>query len=84
VLQDQTWLLLLAEFGLTQSIPKTKLLVVRVNLTANDIAPLELGGGSVEMVKELGPLIEACGGEVNCRITQATITQATKFFWSPL
>ena len=35
-----------AEFGLTLSIPKTKLLVAGVNLTAEDVASLELGGGS--------------------------------------
>ena len=42
-----------------------------MNLTAEDIASLELGGGSVEVVKEfkyLGSLVEAHGrmtGEVN-------------------
>ena len=67
-----------AEFGLTLSIPKMKLLVAG---TANDIAPLELGGGSVEMVKEfkyLGSLIKACGG-VSGKVYHR-ITQASKFF----
>ena len=66
------------EFGLTLSIPKTKLLVAGANLTTDDVAPLELGGGSVEVVKEfkyLGSLIEAHGGmtgEANRRIAQAS------------
>ena len=66
---------------MTLIIPKTKLLVAGANFTANDVAPLELSGGSVEVVKEfkyLGSLIEACGGvsgEVNRRIAQAS-----KFF----
>jgi len=66
------------EFDLTLSIPKTKLLVAGANFTANVVAPLELGGGSVEVAKEFKyfrSLIEACGGvlgEVNCRITQAS------------
>jgi len=64
-----------AEFGLTLSIPKTK----RANLTIiDDAAPLELGGRSIEVVKEfkyLRSLIEVHGGmtgEVNCRIAQAS------------
>ena len=40
-----------AEFGLTLSIPKTKLLVAGVNLTVENVASLE-SGGSVEVVKE--------------------------------
>jgi len=55
----------IAEFGLTISILKTKLLVAGANLTIDDVAPLEVGGGSVEVVKEfkyLGSLIKACGG----------------------
>ena len=54
-----------AGFGLTLSIPKTKLLVAGVNLTVEDVASLELDGGSVEVVKEfkyLGSLVEAHGG----------------------
>ena len=35
------------EFGLTLSIPDTKLLVAGVNLTAEDVSSLEVGGGSV-------------------------------------
>jgi len=67
-----------AEFGLTLSIPKTKLLVAGANLTIDDVAPLELGGGSVEVVKEckyLGSLIEVRGEmtvEVNRRIARAS------------
>ena len=66
------------EFGLTLSILKTKLLVAGVHLTTRDLASLELGGGSVEVVKEfkyLGSLIEANGGmtgEVTRRIVQAS------------
>ena len=66
------------EFGLTLSILKTKLLVAGVHLTTGDLASLELGGGSVEVVKEfkyLGSLIEAHGrmtGEVTCQIAQAS------------
>ena len=67
-----------AEFGQTFSILKTKLLVAGVHLTTGDLASLELGGGSVEVVKEfkyLGSLIEAHGrmtGEVIRRIAQAS------------
>jgi len=70
-----------AEFGLILSIPKMNLLVAGAYLTANNVAPLELGGGSVKVVKELKyleSLIEACGwvsGEINHRIIQAS-----KFF----
>ena len=67
-----------AEFGLTLSILETKLLVAGVHLTTGDLASLELGGGSVEVVKEfkyLGSLIEAHGrmtGEVTHQIAQAS------------
>ena len=67
-----------AEFGLTLSILKTKLLVSGVHLTTGDLTSLELGGGSVEVVKEfkyLGSHIEAHGGmtgEVTRRIAQAS------------
>ena len=63
---------------MTLSIPKTKLLVAGVNLTVEDVASLELDGGSVEIVKEfkyLGSLVEAYGGvtrEVNRQIAQAS------------
>ena len=53
------------EFGLTLSILKTKLFVAGADLTIDDVSPLELGGGSVETVKEfkyLGSLIEARSG----------------------
>ena len=65
------------KYGLTLSIPKTKLLVAGLGLTNDDLAPLELNGGVVEMVehfKYLGSLVEASGGvvgEVGCRIAQA-------------
>ena len=68
----------MAEFGLALSILKTKLLVAGVHLTTGDLASLELGGGSVEVVKEfkyLGSLIESHGGmtgEVTRRIAQAS------------
>ena len=61
-----------AEFGLTLIVLKTKLLVAGVHLMTGDLASLKLGGGSVEVVKEikyLGSLIEAHGrmtGEVTC------------------
>ena len=67
-----------AEFGLTLSILKTKLLVAGVHLATGGLASLELGGGSVEVVKEfkyLGSLIEAHGrmtGEVTRRSAQAS------------
>jgi len=41
------------DFGLTLSIPKTKLLVAGADLTIDDVAPLELGCGSVEVVGSL-------------------------------
>ena len=68
----------MAEFGLTLSILKIKLLVAGVHLTTGDLASLELAGGSVEVVREfkyLGSLIEAHGrmtGEVTRRIAQAS------------
>ena len=39
------------EYGLTLSVPKTKLLVAGLGLTNNDLAPLELNGGVVEVVE---------------------------------
>ena len=60
--------------------PKTKLLVAGLGLTNDDLAPLELNGGVVEVIehfKYLGSLVEACGGmvgEVGCRIAQASRT----------
>ena len=53
---------------------KTKLLVAGIGLTNDNLAPLELDGGVVEVVKQfkyLGLLVEALGGvvgEVSCRI----------------
>ena len=63
------------EFGLTLSVPKTKLLVAGIGLTGDDVAPLELEGDVVEVVdrfKYLGSLVEERGGKVGCRIAQAS------------
>jgi len=66
------------EFGLTLSVSKTKLLVARIGLTGDHLAPLELEGGVAEVVDRfmyLGSLVEAHGGvvgEVGCRIVQAS------------
>ena len=66
------------EYGLTLSVPKTKLLVAGPGLTNDDLAPLDLNEGVVEVVehfKYLGSLVEAskCGsvvGEVGCRVVR--------------
>ena len=74
-------------FFLTLSIPKTKLLVAGANLTADDVTPLELGGGSVEAVKEskyLGSLIEAHGGmtgEFNRRLPKFLVSFTVLCSW---
>ena len=50
------------ESGLTLSVPKTKLLVAGTGLTSDDLAPLELDEGVVDVVdqfKYLGSLVEA-------------------------
>ena len=65
------------EFGLTLSIPKMKLLVAGIGLTGDDLVPLELEAGVVEVdrFKYLGSLVEARGGvvgEIGCRIAQAS------------
>ena len=66
------------EYGLTLSVPKTKLLVAGLRHTNDDLAPLELNGGEVEVVdqfKYLGSLVEACSGvvgEVGCRFAQVS------------
>ena len=39
------------EYGLILSAPKTKLLVAGLGLTNDDLAPLELNGGVVEVVE---------------------------------
>ena len=39
------------EYGLTLSVPKTKLLVAGLGLTNDDLASLELNGGVVEVVE---------------------------------
>ena len=49
-------------------------IVAGIRLTDDNLAPLELGGGAVEVVEQfkyLGSLVEACGCEVSCRIAQA-------------
>ena len=64
--------------GLTLSVPKTKLLVTGTGLTSDDLAPLELDEGVVDVVdqfKYLGSLVEARGSvvaEVCNRIAEAS------------
>ena len=59
------------------SVPNTKLLVASVGLSPDDVAPLQMNGGTVEVVKEfqyLGSLVEVAGGmtgEVEHRIVRA-------------
>ena len=62
-----------AEFGLTLNIniPRTKLLVAGVNLLAECVASLELGSGSVEVVKEFKYLERLIVEEINHRIAQS-------------
>ena len=67
-----------AGWGLTLSVPKTKLLVAGVGLSPDDVSPLQMNGGIVEVVKEfqyLGSLVKAAGGmtgEVEHRIVRAS------------
>ena len=67
-----------AGWGLSLSVQKTKLLVAGVELSPIDLAPLQLNGGAVEVVREfkyLGSLVEASGrmtGEIDQRIVQAS------------
>ena len=67
-----------AGWGLTLSVPKSKLLVAGVELCPVDLAPLQLNGGAVEVVREfkyLGSLVEASGrmtGEIDQHIVQAS------------
>ena len=62
------------------SIPKTKLLVAGVGLSPDDVAPLKINNGTVEVVKEfqyLWSLVEATSGmtgQVRHRIVQASRT----------
>ena len=79
-----------AGWGLTLSVPKTKLLVAGVELSPVDLAPLQLNGGGVEVVREfkyLGSLVEASGrmiGEIDQRIVQtskALAVFAVLCFW---
>ena len=66
------------ESGPTLSVPKTKLLVAGTGVTSDDLAPLELDEGVVDVVdqfKYLGSLVEARGGvvaEVSNGIAQAS------------
>ena len=46
-----------AGWGLTLSVPKTKLLVAGVGLSTDDVSPLQMNGGIVEVVKEFQYLI---------------------------
>lgn len=51
----------------TLSVPKMKLLFAGLGLTNDDFAPLEMGGGVVEvfeLFKYLGSLVEACSGMI--------------------
>ena len=52
------------EYGLTLSIPKTKLLVagLGLGLTNDDITPLELNGGEVEVVEHFKYVYGITGG----------------------
>ena len=52
------------EYGFTKSIFKTKLLVARLGLTNDDLAPLVLGGGAVEMVDQFKYVIGFSGGDM--------------------
>ena len=67
-----------AGWRLTLSVLKTKLLVAGVELSPVDVAPLQLNGGAVEVVREfkyLGSLVEASGrmiGEIDQCIVRAT------------
>jgi len=60
--------------GLTISIPKTKLLVARRNITQNDLDPISIGGGTIETVSSfcyLGSVVERHGGvcvELSARV----------------
>ena len=67
-----------AGWGLILSVPKTKLLVAVVELSPVDLAPLQLNGDAVEVIREfkyLGSLVEASGrmtGEIDQHIVQAS------------
>ena len=53
-----------AGWGLTLSVPKTKLLFAGAELSPVDLAPLQFNGGAVELVREfkyLRSLVEASG-----------------------
>ena len=78
VLAARTFDEVATEYGLTLSVPKTKLLVAGLRHTNDDLAPLELNRGEVEVVdqfKYLRSLVEVCSGvvgEVGCRLAQAS------------
>ena len=67
-----------AEFGLTVSIPKTKLMVTGRQATADDRTPILVNGGTIENVPEftyLGSVISTSGRvkpDVDRRIAQAS------------
>ena len=67
-----------AGWGLILSVPKTKLLVAGVKLSPVNVAPLQLNGGAVVVVREfkyLGSLVEVTGrmtGEIDQHIVQAS------------
>lgn len=67
-----------AEFGLTVSIPKTKLMVTGRQATADDRAPILVDGGAIESVPEfphLGSVVSATGRvkpDVDQRVARAS------------
>ena len=69
-----------AGWGLTLSVPKAKLLVTGVGLYTDNVAPLQMSGGAVQVVNRfqyLGSLVEAAGGmrgQVEHHIVQASRT----------
>ena len=77
-----------AGWGLTLSVPKTKLLVAGVELFPVDVAPLQLNGGTAVVVREykyLGSLVEASGrmtGEIDQRrLPRLLAVFAVLCFW---
>ena len=76
VLAARTFDEVAVKYSFTLSVLKTKLLVAELGLTDDDLAPLELSGGVMEVVehvhfKYLGSLVEVVG-EVDHRIAQAS------------
>ena len=59
---------IVTEDDLTMSVPKTKLQVAGIGLTVDDLAPVELAVGVVEVVEQfkyLGSLVEVRDGVVS-------------------